>query len=403
MYCNHCGAALPDQAAFCSACGTRLGTEPLAVHADLPPSRRDAFLGKRPVVIVVAVLLMMFLYWLGTHDETHQGTSPQSVESAPVAPQSVESAPVIHAVGQSFTVGYWTYVVNGVDSQPWLPDFGRMKLCDSGNCVVVNLTVRNDDTTSSTRPIVNLVDSAGREFSETDTWTDTQLSQLQQLNPGVSKRGYIYFDAPRGNYQLKVSGGYTSGVNALVDLTSSRPAEAQASPVEAYVPPVQSTAETPRYAQPVQETQPSQDAVPAQSPSPPTATEVPSVSSDAVPSYSGKPSRAPSALAEDARSDVLMVTVTETKVVKHIDPQGHAMLLAKAYRKDAPDDRFSLICHTARSSCSSLREGEDYNARILQPGDPSYDYDYAELKGAVIVRIDNAVFALMRKKKVPER
>lgn len=173
--------------------------------------------------------------------------------------------------------------------------------------------------------------------------------------------------------------------------------------------PVKASAGTPRYAQPVQDTQPSQDAVPvpaqpvpAQSPSPQAPIEVPSVSSDAAPS-SGKPDRAPPASAEGARSDVLMVTVTETKVVKHIDPQGHAMLLARAYRKDAPDDRFSLICHTARSSCSTLREGEDYNARILQPGDPSYDYDYAELKGAIIVRIDNAVFALMREKKAPER
>ncbi len=108
----------------------------------------------------------------------------------------------------------------------------------------------------------------------------------------------------------------------------------------------------------------------------------------------------PATPTEAPRSDVLMVTVIKTKVVQHIDPMGHAMLLAKAYRKDAPDDRFSLICHTARSSCTSLREGEDYNARILHPGDPHYDHDYADLKGAVIVRIDNAVFALMREKKM---
>ena len=82
---------------------------------------------------------------------------------------------------------------------------------------------------------------------------------------------------------------------------------------------------------------------------------------------------------------------------------GHAMLLAKADRKDAPDDRFSPICHTARSTCTSLREGQDYNARILHAGDPYYDYDYADLKGAVVVRIDSAVFALMHEKKVPEQ
>jgi hypothetical protein len=44
-----------------------------------------------------------------------------------------------------------------------------MKACASGNCVAINLTVRNDDNTSSTRPVVTLVDGTGREFSETDT------------------------------------------------------------------------------------------------------------------------------------------------------------------------------------------------------------------------------------------
>ena len=48
-----------------------------------------------------------------------------------------------------------------------------------------------------------------------------------------------------------------------------------------------------------------------------------------------------------------------------------------------------------------MREGEDYDARILQAGDPYYTYGY--LKDAVIVRIDNAVFALMREKNVSEQ
>jgi hypothetical protein len=173
---------------------------------------------------------VIFLYWLFTHSQTDRQRS--STEGAP--------ALVIHSVGESFTVGYWTYCVNSVDSQAWLPDMGQMKACDSGNCVVIDLTVRNDDTTSSTRPVVTLVDGAGRDFSETDTWSNTQLSQLQQLNPGVSKRGYIYFDAPRGSYRLKVSGGYTSGVDALVNLmTAERSAEARSPTLQPYAPPIQ--------------------------------------------------------------------------------------------------------------------------------------------------------------------
>jgi hypothetical protein len=298
---------------------------------------------------------------------------------------------VIHSIGTSFSVGYWTYVVNSVDSRAWLPDIGEMKACDSGNCVVINLTVRNDDTTSSTRPVVKLVDSAGREFSETDTWSDTQLGWLQQLNPGVSKRGYIYFDAPRGSYRLKVSGGYTSGVDALVNLSATeRSAEAQAPLVQAYVPPVEAPttpAVLPRYVQPVQDLQPVQSAPLAQAPVERPAAQAPRVEAPSVPTST-------------APSDLLTVTVVKTKVVQHIDPQGHDMLFAKAYSKDSPDNTFSLICHTAKSSCTSLREGEDYVARILQAGDPYYDSAYSQLKGAIIVRIDNSVFALMREKKL---
>lgn len=167
----------------------------------------------------------------------------------------------------------------------------------------------------------------------------------------------------------------------------------------ASLPPVEETAEVPRYAQPVQaEVPPVQSAPSTQATVEPPAT--PSEAGVQVPRYGGKPGfQAPSALAEAPRSEVMMVTVTKTKVVQHIDQMGHAMLLARAYRKDTPDDRFSLICHTGKSSCTSLREGEEYNATILYAGDPSYESAYGSLKGAVIVRIGNGVFALMREKR----
>jgi hypothetical protein len=333
---------------------------------------------------VIGVLVLAFLVSL-----SHQSTDARKASDVP-----------LFQMNQQFSVGYWTYRVNSVGNQPWLPDLGQLKACDSGNCVVVNLTVRNDDKTSSTRPVVELVDNSGREFSETDTWTDTQLSQLQQLNPGVGKRGVIYFDAPRGSYRLKVSGGYTSGVDALVNLTPAEaPAEANSlpmaapryeQPVQNDTPPSQAPAEEPNYEQPSVQNVPSAQASVESPPSsalPPTeAVKVPSDAPAVATSSSATP------------SDLLTVTVTETKVVQHIDAQGHAMLLASAYRKSAPDERFSLICHTAKSSCTRLREGQDYNARILQPGDPYYTY--GDLKNAVIVRIDFGVFALMREKKV---
>lgn len=127
--------------------------------------------------------------------------------------------PAVYALNQGFRVGYWSYRVTAVTNTPWLPDFGdRLKACDSGNCVIVGLNIRNEDRTSSHRPTILLIDSAGREFDESVTLSRSELSGLQTLNPGVGKSGFVAFDAPRGQYQLKVSGGIESGVWAMVNL-----------------------------------------------------------------------------------------------------------------------------------------------------------------------------------------
>jgi hypothetical protein len=52
------------------------------------------------------------------------------------------------------------------------------------------------------------------------------FSPLQKLNPGVSKRGLMAFDVPRGReYSLQVSGGFKSRDHAIVTLSDSTPPE----------------------------------------------------------------------------------------------------------------------------------------------------------------------------------
>lgn len=95
----------------------------------------------------------------------------------------------------------------------------------SGRCFfVVDLLVRNNDRTASTLPPLKLVDTQGREYDESSTLMPGSFSPFKKLNPTVSSQGYVVFDAPRGTYKLKLSGGYESGETALINLATANQA-----------------------------------------------------------------------------------------------------------------------------------------------------------------------------------
>lgn len=116
-------------------------------------------------------------------------------------------------------VGYWSYAVWG---SHWRDSIGTEYLREypDAEFLVIDVTVRNDDKTSSTLPSLELVDSQGREYSETSKGSlqEDFFGPLKSLNPGVESRGFVAFDVPKGKYTLKVSGGFTSGENAQIDL-----------------------------------------------------------------------------------------------------------------------------------------------------------------------------------------
>ena len=126
-----------------------------------------------------------------------------------------------HAIGETVSVGYWTYRCNGAQWMSSLgSDFGSVEQPDAAY-LVVDLTIRNDDRTASTRPPMKLIDTQGREFSESskEYILDREIDDLKELNPGVSTRGYILFDVPpEGKYQLEVSGGFESDEYRFIDI-----------------------------------------------------------------------------------------------------------------------------------------------------------------------------------------
>jgi hypothetical protein len=105
-------------------------------------------------------------------------------------------------VGDYVSVGYWEYRCKGMK---W----------EYNGFLKVYLTVHNNDESASFVPPIQLVDEAGRVYSEDGT--DRLL--LTTLNPGISREGYAIFEAPPGKYVLRVSGGFESGKTELISLT----------------------------------------------------------------------------------------------------------------------------------------------------------------------------------------
>jgi hypothetical protein len=117
-----------------------------------------------------------------------------------------------YAMGQEFSVGYFSYRVNKVEviSDPY-----------RGLLLAVDITVRNDDSSESMTPMLKLLDENGKERGSAIVALATPSGDvLAELRPGVVNRGYAAFDSvpTDGKYILLVSGGLASGRSAIVPL-----------------------------------------------------------------------------------------------------------------------------------------------------------------------------------------
>lgn len=155
-----------------------------------------------------------------TQAESTQISTQSNVSSEPEA-----KAPARPKMGDTVYVGYWYYICQGVQWRKSIGDEYTLHYPDA-KFLVVDLQAGNEDRTASMLPPAKLVDTQGREYdaSSEGIWLFNSFDLLKKLNPGVTSRGYIVFDVPRGTYALKVSGGFKSGESELIDLRRTKTA-----------------------------------------------------------------------------------------------------------------------------------------------------------------------------------
>jgi len=182
---------------------------------------------------------LLALHGVLSEQNTQQPTSDaeqkaaRSVPEAPPAlskPQVQDSLPQAYEIGQQFSIGYWSYLCHGAY---WTPVLGsNLHSMEHANAefVVVDIAVRNDDTSASTLPPFQLIDREGRTYDQSAAGMLSQgfFSVLEQLNPGVSKRGNVAFDVPPDrHYSLLISGGIQSSKRASIVLPTRSPSNQQ--------------------------------------------------------------------------------------------------------------------------------------------------------------------------------
>ena len=207
MFCDKCGTALADRSAFCRSCGAAVATRAVAVPSALPlPTKRRTVKPRKVIGAAVAVLFLMWVI-ISLHDSPHpsspavNGSGPSASETAPEQSQHLDSKSVEvikHKIGDSFSVGYWTYVCNGARWQQIVGSVYSPEYADA-SFLVVDLTIQNNDKTSSTLPPIKLIDAQGREYDESSKgiFMEHSFGMMKDLNPGVSSRGLVVFDVPR--------------------------------------------------------------------------------------------------------------------------------------------------------------------------------------------------------------
>jgi hypothetical protein len=130
-----------------------------------------------------------------------------------------EALPVerVYKIGEIVRVGYMSYLVTAAHSND------RLSHCrPNARFLRVVFTAQNDDREARDVPPFYLVDENGAEYvRDTCTIGVTGCFGISdELNPGVSKLGWVAFDCPtERRYKLKVSGGFWSSETALVDLS----------------------------------------------------------------------------------------------------------------------------------------------------------------------------------------
>jgi len=155
-----------------------------------------------------------------TSSSTSNTSSSQP--ATPVRPE-IDGMPV-YKTGENVNVGYMQYEVYDAWYTNRLSTNQFLDQPPDATYLFVDLGVANVDKEERTVPQFKLIDENKAEYGTSDkAWAaEGSIGLLQNLNPSVAKRAYVIFDVPIGrNYKLKVSGGYWSSDDALIELSPS--------------------------------------------------------------------------------------------------------------------------------------------------------------------------------------
>ena len=124
-------------------------------------------------------------------------------------------------MNETVSVGYTSYKVWRAWWSQTLSDNEFLNQPPDSSYLFVEITVRNNDKKARTIPPFKLIDESGAEYEASSKgWAvEGSIGALDSLNPSVSKQGFLVFDCPkRRKYKLKVSGGFWSADDALIQI-----------------------------------------------------------------------------------------------------------------------------------------------------------------------------------------
>ena len=149
-------------------------------------------IGCLAIVVVLFVIALLFGLF------SKLTTSSEATNTVIADNSTTSEKPPAYAVGQEFTIGYWSYTVNGGQWMPAIPSLGNsMEIADSA-FLVLNVSARNEDRNPSMLQPFKLIDTEGREYDLSPKGefmrnlfgVPMEIAFNSDVNPGVFETGY---------------------------------------------------------------------------------------------------------------------------------------------------------------------------------------------------------------------
>lgn len=208
--CKECGSEVSTKAMSCPKCGA----------VQKKKSGCLQFFRAALLVFFVIVIITAILSKPSKKPSTSAtSASPTSTSTSPGSDRAPKQTQ--YKERDSVSIGYTSYAVWRSWWSSRLSDNEYLNQRPDAKFLFVELAVRNNDKKPRAIPPFRLLDENGAEYeASSKAWVvDGSIGILESLNPSVTKQGFVVFDVPTGhNYRLKVSGGYWSGEDALIQL-----------------------------------------------------------------------------------------------------------------------------------------------------------------------------------------